>query len=252
MVDLHFTYRDEPARLCCELKNLKEDEITVVLEALKQQFDTVEQGAFNFSIKEEKDYSSLQLTLRRRPYGEWVHSGFDNSMKFLLSMVSHENRNYTDEQQRWMNVRHAAQDFNREINQLREDLQSSSSILKRFSRDELLEHLGKIDPVVIRQKQREEAVEEEAPGGGEKEPGAVEGAENGDEKAPYVPAGWFKEEFGIPASRLRGARLREKLAAKDLSRDGERPSYHYSVPDAMQLWPTDVTYLPNPASESKK
>ena len=29
MADLHFTYRDEPAKLCCELKNLKEDEIAV-------------------------------------------------------------------------------------------------------------------------------------------------------------------------------------------------------------------------------
>ena len=56
MVDLHFTYRDGPTRLCCELDDLKEDEITVVLEALKQRFDTVEQGAFSFSIMKKGDY----------------------------------------------------------------------------------------------------------------------------------------------------------------------------------------------------
>ena len=32
MVDLHFTYRDDPTRLCCELDDLKEDEIPVVVE----------------------------------------------------------------------------------------------------------------------------------------------------------------------------------------------------------------------------
>jgi len=56
MADLHFTYRDGPTRLCCELDDLKEDEITVVLEALKQRFDTVEQGAFSFSIMKKGDY----------------------------------------------------------------------------------------------------------------------------------------------------------------------------------------------------
>ena len=73
-----------------------------------------------------------------------------------------------------------------------------------------------------------------------------------DEKAPYMPATWFKYEFGIPVSRLRGARCREKLAAKDLSRDGERPSYRYSIPDAMKLWPEDGIYLPDAGDEPKK
>lgn len=52
MVDLHFTYRDGPPRLCCELNDLREDAIPVIVEALKQRFDTVEQGAFSFTIKE--------------------------------------------------------------------------------------------------------------------------------------------------------------------------------------------------------
>ena len=69
MVDLHFIYRDGPTRLCCELDDLEEDEITVVLEALKQRFDTVEQGAFSFSIKQEEDYSQMEWALRQRPHG---------------------------------------------------------------------------------------------------------------------------------------------------------------------------------------
>jgi len=175
MVDLHFTYRDGPTWLCCELDDLKEDEIAVVLEALKQRFDTVEQGAFSFSIKEEKNYSPLQLTLRRRDYGEWMDSGFENEiMPFAGLIMPNANCDYTDEQQRWMNVRHTAQDFNREINQLREDSQSSSSIIKRFSRDELLDRLAKIAPGLKIKKQREE-VAEEAQVGGEKESNAVEG-----------------------------------------------------------------------------
>ena len=69
MADLHFTYRDGPSRLCCELDGLKEDEITVVLEALKQRFDTVEQGAFSFSTKQEEGYSPLEWAKRQRNGG---------------------------------------------------------------------------------------------------------------------------------------------------------------------------------------
>jgi len=43
MVDLHFIYRDGPHRLCCE-DDLREDEIPVIVEAVKQRFDTIEQG----------------------------------------------------------------------------------------------------------------------------------------------------------------------------------------------------------------
>ena len=123
MADLHFTYRAEPTKLCCELDDLKEDEITVVLEALKQQFDTVEQGAFSFSIKEEKNYSPLQLILRRRDYGEWMDSGIeDKALQLLIALKPELDRDFNDDQQRWLDVRHTAQGFTREIKQLRSQL----------------------------------------------------------------------------------------------------------------------------------
>jgi len=74
----------------------------------------------------------------------------------------------------------------------------------------------------------------------------------GSKKEPYMPATWFTDKFGIPASRLRGARCSERIAAKDISRDGNRPSYRYSVPDAMKLWPEDGIYMPDTGAEPKK
>ena len=50
----------------------------------------------------------------------------------------------------------------------------------------------------------------------EKEPGSVEGEQKEDEKALYMPATWFRDEFGILASRLRAAKRNGRLAAKDL------------------------------------
>ena len=72
--------------MCYELDDLKEDEIAVVLEAMKQRFDTVEQGAFSFSIKEEEDYSPLKQALRQRN-GDWMDSGFSDE-KLKLQRVS--------------------------------------------------------------------------------------------------------------------------------------------------------------------
>ena len=97
MADLHFTYRDGPTRLCCELDDLKEDEITVVLEALKQRFDTVEQGAFRFSIKQEEDYSPLELALRQRN-GEWMDSGIDEALQVMMKLNIKVDHDFNDAQ----------------------------------------------------------------------------------------------------------------------------------------------------------
>lgn len=169
MVDLHFTYRDEPAKLCCELKNLKEDEIAALLEALKQRFDAVEQGAFSFSIKQEEDYSPLELALRQRN-GEWMDSGIDEALQVMMKLNIKVDHDFNDDQQRWLDVRHTAEDFKCEIDQLREELcakpssifithSPQESILKHVPHDKLLEHLAKTDPSVKRQKQREEVAE---------------------------------------------------------------------------------------------
>ena len=104
MADLHFTYRDGPTRLCCELDDLKEDEITVVLEALKQRFDTVEQGAFRFSIKQEEDYSPLELALRQRN-GEWMDSGINEALQVMMKLNIKVDHDFNDDQQRWLDVR---------------------------------------------------------------------------------------------------------------------------------------------------
>ena len=61
-----------------------------------------------------------------------------------------------------------------------------------------------------------------------------------DPMAPYMPVGWFKEEFGINPERLRAAARAGTL--KRLKIHGE---YRYSVPKAMELWPGDVTYFPD-------
>jgi len=60
---------------------------------------------------------------------------------------------------------------------------------------------------------------------------------------PFMPADWFRDKFGIPAPRLRAARRDGRLGAIDVGT--KRPRYHYSVRDAMRLWPDDDIYLPN-------
>jgi hypothetical protein len=52
----------------------------------------------------------------------------------------------------------------------------------------------------------------------------------------WLPAEFFAERYGIPASRLRQARRRGKLRAKN---NGGRP--RYSFEDVLRLWPQDVT-----------
>ena len=61
-----------------------------------------------------------------------------------------------------------------------------------------------------------------------------------DPKAPYMPAGWFKDEFGLTAESLRGQARRGNLA---ITKRGHWNQY--SVPDAMAIWPQLVTYGPN-------
>ena len=61
-----------------------------------------------------------------------------------------------------------------------------------------------------------------------------------DPKAPYMPADWFKDEFGLTADSLRGQTKRGNLAKT------KRGHWNlYSVPDAMRIWPHLVTYGPN-------
>lgn len=62
------------------------------------------------------------------------------------------------------------------------------------------------------------------------------------ERGPYMSAEWFKSKFGISAKRLRAARRTGRLHAINVGT--KRPRYHYSVPDAMRLWPDDEIYLP--------
>jgi hypothetical protein len=61
-----------------------------------------------------------------------------------------------------------------------------------------------------------------------------------DPKAPYMPAGWFKDEFGLTANALRGQVKRGHLART------KRGHWNlYSVSDAQAIWPDLVTYGPN-------
>ena len=60
---------------------------------------------------------------------------------------------------------------------------------------------------------------------------------------PFMPVDWFRDKFGIPSPRLRAARRDGRLDAINVGT--KRPRYHYSVPDAMRLWPDDGIYLPD-------
>ncbi|MEM9913993.1 MAG: hypothetical protein AAF911_03425 [Planctomycetota bacterium] len=59
----------------------------------------------------------------------------------------------------------------------------------------------------------------------------------------FMPASWFRDEFGIDSERLRAARRRGKLPAINVS-TSEVPIYRYSAIKAQELWPADVEYLP--------
>jgi len=65
-----------------------------------------------------------------------------------------------------------------------------------------------------------------------------------DPKAPYMPPRWYSVEFGIGSERLRAARRANRIAAINISTEGAPARYHYSVRDAIRLWPDDVTYVP--------
>ncbi len=67
-----------------------------------------------------------------------------------------------------------------------------------------------------------------------------------DGSGPYMPARWFRDKFGIPASRLRAALRGGRLAAINVGQ--KRPRYNYSVSDAISLWPEDGIYLPDSSS----
>ncbi len=60
-----------------------------------------------------------------------------------------------------------------------------------------------------------------------------------DPKALYMPAAWFKDEFGITADALRKQAKRGNIKSK-------KQGYwnRYSVPDASTVWPHLVTYEP--------
>jgi hypothetical protein len=63
--------------------------------------------------------------------------------------------------------------------------------------------------------------------------------------APYMPSSWFSDEFGISNDRLRSARRDGRL--RFVIREKH---FFYSVPHAMQLWPGDVTHLPDASTQS--
>lgn len=62
-----------------------------------------------------------------------------------------------------------------------------------------------------------------------------------DPNAPYMPASWFSDEFGIEPERLRAARRRTTNPLPFIRVEN---GYRYSVPAAMRRWPGDVLYLP--------
>lgn len=70
--------------------------------------------------------------------------------------------------------------------------------------------------------------------------GVANSAPRHDRWAPYRPASWFKDEFGIPPERLRSARRTDRLQYIE-----SHGGYCYSVPRAMELWSQDVMYLPD-------
>ncbi len=57
--------------------------------------------------------------------------------------------------------------------------------------------------------------------------------------APYMPARWFKEKYGISPERLRAA-----LRASQLRAGKQRNRNLYSVPEAAKLWPEDNIEMP--------
>lgn len=62
--------------------------------------------------------------------------------------------------------------------------------------------------------------------------------------APYMPASWFRDKFGIPADRLRSAHRNGKLRAEKWG-----TQVRYSVPGAMEAWPADEIALPAAAAK---
>ena len=65
-------------------------------------------------------------------------------------------------------------------------------------------------------------------------------SDSDDSHAPYIPMGWFQDEFGVTAQALRGARRRDGLKTKKQPNGRNR----YSVPDSMHLSPIEVPYSP--------
>ena len=51
----------------------------------------------------------------------------------------------------------------------------------------------------------------------------------------YMPAEWFRKEFGIDCERLRSAERRGQIRARRVGR-----RVRYSVPDVCDRWPEDV------------
>ena len=61
-----------------------------------------------------------------------------------------------------------------------------------------------------------------------------------DPHAPYMPARWFKDKFGLTPNALQ-----KRVKRKQLRRQKVGPLHLYSVPGAKRLWPDEVTHGPN-------
>lgn len=155
--DLYFAYRDDRAKLCCELHGLADDEIEVLLVAMQRRFDQSEPDAFTFAIKTNDDYSPLECVKRRRG-GEWVDSGIEGkgmrlamsaAISLNISLNIDNQPELTDDQRRWLDVHRIAWAMSGETNQLRVELNChkpiKSSILPTISREELLAHLDGVE-----------------------------------------------------------------------------------------------------------
>lgn len=147
LADLYFSYADEPPRLCLELSGLSEDEIGVLLEALRGRFEDREPGAFAFSIKTSAEYTPLERVKRQRG-GAWADSGTRAGVGLILALGINDGADLDDEGRRWLDIYNAAHAMSAEIHQLRRELSHGpvkSSVLSIISREELLDHLAGVN-----------------------------------------------------------------------------------------------------------
>lgn len=148
--DLLFRYRGgEPVRVL-DHNGLREEERSVVLDALAPHFETVEAGAYRFEWFDPDTLPPLQQAIRRR--GPQSGKQLLDETLLALSSVSHPHRPLSDDERRLLVVRDAASILIRELRSLQHELGltggpiiGGSSALSVLSREELLSHLRTLD-----------------------------------------------------------------------------------------------------------